>query len=378
MRVLNAFLGSMSIVLLYIIGRKLGDRVGHFAASIMIFFPFTLNYEVLALHEPMMGLFVLMGLLFFLEGKDFYSGLFIGLSYLCHFTAYIMVPIFMILYLFYHRSIEKLISFASAFCLIYIPYAYILQTHTGDAFYNIRTLIRFIGISTDKLENPMVFVLGPILLLLGIIAAFKVYRRASGEATSILTLFAGYSVFWGFFLLFVGTSLRLYELRYYWVLFMLSALVLGFFLQSSTQILHRTYRLSMIAAIVSAIFLFLFSSSYSELQNPIQTNFVMADILYENYEGGTILSPVPDMTYQLVSRWNVSPQNILGPLYCPQDNTEKLLWLEKNNVTLLFWLADFEADQVFSELASGKDNPPFYLLETFPYNRYIYEIRLAY
>jgi len=381
-RLANVVVGATSVAVSYLIGRWFDEGVGVSTAAALVFFPLTLNCEVLGLHEPLMVLFALYGVLMFLSGRDFYSGLFLGLSYLCHFTVYLMAPILLLLYI-RGRSLERGLAFFIGFGLVYVPYAFVLLSHTGDALYNIRTMIKFMGISTAHMEHPLALGIGLGLFLISI-APLRILRgKASRGVHLVAALLSVYSAFWGVLLVFVGAPLGPYEMRYYSIFLVVVILALVLCLDTRMAI-RRCYTLAgvrirghtVLVGFVSALLLVSMSPAFSALQAPILERFRVADKLGGLYEGGTIISPVPDMTYRLTDRWRIPPQMILGPIYCPVDWVEKLDWLRVNNVTLIFWLDGFEADRVFPELATGTDVPPFYLAEKLSYSRYVYAVRL--
>jgi hypothetical protein len=383
MRFANIIVGSCSVVVSYFIGRRFSERIGKTIATALLFFPFTLNYEVLALHEPMMILFGLIGIYMFLDKKDFFSGLFLGFSYLCHFTVYIIAPIILLLYLWRERIFERILPFLIGFGVIYLPYVYILLTHTGDALYNIHTLMLFMGISTAHMRNPLANILGPALLILGLISLVFVYYKIHDRITIVLvTLFGGYSLLWGFILTFVGAPLSPYEIRYYGFIFILGVFISGLVIDR-IPILQNYYKFqgleisrSMIfVGALSLIFLISFIPTYSRLETAITDGYIVADKLGEYYIEGTIISPVPHMTYRLTNKYDIKPQNILGPIYAPTEHEAKMTWLQNHNVTLFFWLPGFEADRVFPELSEGRDSPPFYILDVLPFSRFIYEVK---
>jgi hypothetical protein len=382
MRLANVFVGAFSVSVSYLVGRWFDEGVGVSTAAALVFFPLTLNCEVLGLHEPLMVLYALLGILMFLRGKDFYSGLFLGLSYLCHFTVYLMAPILLLLYI-RERSLERGLAFFIGFGLVYVPYAFVLLSHTGDAFYNLRTMFTFMGISTTQMEHPLALGIGLGLLLISLAALRILLRKAYRGVQLVAALLSGYSAFWGALLIFVGAPLRPYEMRYYSIFLVVVILALVLCLNTRTSI-RRSYSLAgvqirghtVLVGFVSALLLVSMSPTFSALQAPILESFRVADKMGGLYEGGMIICPVPDMTYRLTNSWRIPPQMILGPIYCPVDWAEKLDWLRENNVTLIFWLEGFEADRVFPELATGTDVPPFYLVEQLSFGRYVYAVRL--
>jgi len=382
MRLANVVVGATSVAVSYLVGRWFDEGVGVSTAAALVFFPLTLNCEVLGLHEPLMVLFALLGVLMFLRGRDFYSGLLLGLSYLCHFTVYLMAPILLLLYI-RGRSLERGLAFFIGFGLVYAPYAFVLSSHTGDAFYNLRTMSTFMGISTAQMEHPLALGIGIGLLLISIAPLRTLRGKASRGVHLVAALLSGYSAFWGALLVFVGAPLRPYEMRYYSIFLVVVILALVLVLDTRMA-MRRSYTLAgvrirghtVLVGFVLALLLVSMAPAFSALQAPILERFGVADKLGGLYEGGTIISPVPDMTYRLTDRWRIPPQMILGPIYCPVDRVEKLDWLRGNNVTLLYWLEGFEADRVFPELAAGIDVPPFYLVERLSYGRYVYAVRL--
>lgn len=378
MRFLNSLFGSISVIIIYLIGSRYRKGIGLTAAAAMLFFPLTLNTEVLALHEPLMGLFFLLGMYLFLKGKRFYAGTLFGLSYLCHFSVYLTVPVILAVVLLKERKIETLLPFLSGFLLIYLPYMYFLRTQTGDPLYNIRTMIRYIGVSTATMKHPYAKIIGLILVPLGGAILYTAQRNGVDTIESRITsiLLGSYMLFWGSMFLFVGAPLSPYEMRYYWIPLVLGILYLSKLSHNlfKAQTVCMLSRSSILFAGISMFLLIALSPTFSELQEPILWDFNAADTLAGQYENGTIISPVPHMTYRLINYWEISPLNILGPIYCPTEPTKKIQWITDNNITLMFWLPGWEAERVFPELSRGTDEPPFYVLEKLGHDRYIYKI----
>jgi len=381
MRVANIVFSSVSVVLCYLICRKYGEGVGISLAASMSFFPFIVNYDVLAIHEPMMIFFALLGIWLYFKGRDFYAGLSIGLSYLCHFATYLLAPLLGLLYVIHHRSTTRLIPFATGFALVYIPYAYMLYLHTGDALYNVHCLLTFTILgSTAAMRSPLSPIVGPALLVTAIVTLLITVRKVS-KLIPMAVIFSGYALYWGVLITFIGAPFSPYEMRYFVLPFTLGL----FFLSSGLNrvpFFRLSARVKRVKIHVSSIVLALFSISllitltpnYAGLQNAVQYSFGVADYIGEYYTGGTIISPLPDVTYRLTTSWHVPPQRILGPIYCPTDHLEKMMWLKKHNVTLLLWVPGYETDRVFPELGNGKDQPPFFLIRSFSHTL-LYKVR---
>jgi len=381
MRLANAIFSSLSVAISYLIGRRYGEGVGETLAIAIIFSPFTLNYDVLALHEPLMVLFALTGILKYLEDVDFQAGLFIGLSYLCHYASYILAPILVLIYLIYHKSLEKLFAFLMGFAVVYIPYAYMLSLQTGDFFYNIHTLITFMRASTATMRSHLAPIIGSALLFVALASLIIAYYKGK-KAVPMIVLFSGYAFFWGFLLTFIGAPLSPYERRYYLLLF-----IFGFFclslIMNHLPLFRLTLNLKGVKIGISSIFLTLLSISlliytiptYVDLQSSVIYSFNIADDIAEFYDGRTIISPVPSITYRLTTQGGIPPQDILGPIYCPTEQNQKMTWLKKHNVSLLLWVPGYEADRVFPELRGGEDVPPFFLVKDFDGNMFLYEVR---
>jgi len=376
-RLLNSLSGSICVYLSYLIGSRINDGSGVSATLILLFFPFTLNTEVLGLHEPIMGLFFLIGLLSFLSKKKFHAGVFFGLSYLCHFSVYLTVPVLLVAILWRDRKIENVFPFFIGFCLVYLPYSFILKLHTGDWFYNIRSLMTYMNISTDNMNHPLAKIFGLVLVAAGVIIFMNVRKKkcSSLEPLSNQILLGCYMFFWGILFTFNWAPLSPYELRYYWIPLTLSIICLDVYVKGTCvniRIDQRCIHLSVIFGIISLMLLLMFSPVFSKLQDQILFDFNAADRISNYYNNGTIISPVPGMTYRLINHWNIAPKNILGPIYCPIEQNQKNQWLLENNVTIIFWLPDMEADRVFPELSDGVSAAPFILLESLGYDRYIY------
>jgi hypothetical protein len=257
-----------------------------------------------------------------------------------------------------------------------------LGANTGDVLYNLRSMITYMGISTATMRHPLANLLALVLIPGGLLILYRKLLRdtSSIESNLVMTLLGGYMIFWGILYLLVGAPLFIYVLRYYWI-----PLVLGILIFSEKTNKVRAFKeelflglpkISVIGLIISAGTLSTLSPTFSSMQDHIIWDFDVADRIAEYYENGTIISPVPHMTYRLINKHNIQPQNILGPIYCPTQPDKKIEWLTNNNVTLLYWLPDLEADTVFPELSEGKDTHIFQMLESLGYDKYIYKVKL--
>lgn len=388
MRVANIFFSSFSIVLCYLIGRSYREEIGASFAAAAMFFPFIINYDVLALHEPMMIFFALFGILLYLKTKDFYAGLLIGLACLCHFSVYPLVLILCLLYIIHFRSATRLLPFVTGFALIYAPYAYALLLHTGDALYNIHCLITFTFTSGGGLASmisPFSPIIGPILITIAMATLFiTVHKRCAHESKlfSLAMILLGYTLFWGGIITFIGAPFDIYVRRYFILPFILSLFFLSVGL-NRIRFLRLKLKMGRISISASPVVLTVFSITlliisipyYTSMQNSIRYSFKVADYIGTCYKGGTIISPTPSITYRLTDRWHIPPQNILGPMYCPPSYPEKSSWLKKENVTLLLWIPVYEMDRVFPELKDGENHPPLFLIYIFDSYMLLYEVR---
>ena len=99
---LMPFVGALSVVLIYLIGKKLfSERVGIYSAILMCFIPLHVIYSAKILTDVFFTFFILLAILFFWKGFEeknnkykLFFGIFLGLSILARYNGLWFIPIF--------------------------------------------------------------------------------------------------------------------------------------------------------------------------------------------------------------------------------------------------------------------------------------------
>lgn len=373
MRIFNMIIGSSSAVLAYLVGKTRNKNTGIVSGLFVALFPILVFHDILGLSETMMVFFSLLGLLAICKGHDFYSGLAFGLASICHFAAYPLIFLLIIYEIVSKRAGVYLIPALAGYGTVMIPYVFTLHVHTGDWLY----MFKIIGFPTYGWDVRFLYILLGISMIVPALAGLG-YNIKTKQLKPVLLFSFGDLLFYGL-LLTIRTPPLYGAERYYMLLSVFVSLVLSYYMGSlllmfkRIRLPHTIFSVVIICILLSVVV----APRFVSYQGAVRSFWEVADYLGPRYNGGTIISELPPITYSLIHYWNIDGRNILGAHYSPLDPDGRLAWLRKHNVTwVIYSTADFDfTNRVFRELSDGSDHPPFFLAKSFGEVR-IYEVRL--
>jgi len=364
MRVLNMLIGSASAALAYRVGRHRSETVGILFGTLLAAFPILAFHDILALNETIMVFFTLLGLLMLCQQHDFYAGAAFGAASTSHFAAYPLFIILVVYELLRRRGGESLIPAVLGYGAVMGPYLLMLRAHTGDWLY----MFRIIGFPTiyGWEVRLMYAVMGISMVIPGVLGLLYSFLKKKVE---VLLLFSFSELLFYGGLLTVRTPPLFGAERYYMLLSVFVSFLIAYYfnaLRSRLQALHLSHMV-LLATAVCAILTLSLAPRFISYQGDIRSFFEVADWIGPRYQGGTIVSELPMITYRLVHHWHIRGDlNILGAHYSPLEHDLRAAWLREHNVTwIIYSTADFDyTNRVFPELRDGRDHGPFILAKS--------------
>jgi hypothetical protein len=137
----------------------------------------------------------------------------------------------------------------------------------------------------------------------------------------------------------------LYMLRMSLPLAAVGSVFLAYFIYKVELRLSRKYArripLTLVVVLLELISMNALLPAYGAFQGETLNLFDVSDAASSYYVNGTIVCDHPTANYRLISRWGVSPENLLSNHYAPHyygvtDPARYAEWFAKHNVTL--WL----------------------------------------
>jgi len=368
-RVFNSVMGSLSVCLIYLLGRKYFDRqIGLFSALLAAFCPILWEVDTSGMLDPMGVTCLLLALLLYDKGP-FAAGLFLGLASLSHIEFWFLALGVMGCYIVFEKSGTDFVPAVLGWLVPMAPYFYFLytRTETHDLLYALR--YNYLASVTGEwldISLPLEAQIWPRsvavgFLILSLAVLLYLLRRRPRD-------YIIHSFFWGFIamqgVIFGLTAYivpylamgqvprllidRLFALNYYYIS-LLTALTLRRF---SLKLKFSSMRLSFRSISLQRDYLFLlltilvyllslpfvtqqyFNTVYS---SPYEKQVRTADWITLNYEGGSVVSSLVIMNYRLINR-GVPYAKVFGSLYSPryygsENTTDSYLWLKNLNAT---------------------------------------------
>jgi len=384
-RLFNILMGSTSVVLVYLIGRRyFGRRAGLLAAILAATSPTLLEVDASGMLEPVGFACLLLALLFY-EKKNYWTGFLLGLASLTHILFWFVSIAVIFSYLLRDRSEVRFVPSLLGWATPMAPYFWFIQTRTGDWLYALRWNIfgsvagHWISDITLPLQYQIAYRAVAIgFLVTSLVAVIYVLRRRP-RTYALHILFLSYiglqSIIYGFtayivpyiFMGQVGRLLldRLFAPFYYYAAFLAAAALIRVeakFVASPYRPRLPRVRVGLKAVALFLIFLnvatypYVVSQYYAHTyRGSYEFQTQLADQIVSQYEGGTIVTGLPIVTYWLINE-GISYANVVGSLYAPSgDLTESLTWLASHNVT---WIVADENMRPILEMASY--GPPFH------------------
>lgn len=389
-RVFNTLMGSLSVVLVYFLGRRfINEQAGLLAGVSSALSPVLWEVDTSGMLDPMGITFLLLGL--FLYRKNRYlSGLVLGLASLAHIEFWFLSLAIIGFYLVYERSATDFIPAIAGWSTPMLPYFYFTQTRTGDWLYSLR--FNYVAsISGQWISNvtvpfsdqilPRVVFLAILALCVASILWMLKKRPLSYPLHSFfLTRVSMQGIIFGMTAYVVPYIAfgqiprvlidRLFALDYYYIPILVAVFMawlikkrhLEAAVDSSTARTSRVSILGVFALVLiinGAFFPFVVSQYFADTyRGPYVQQVQMADFIASEYRGGTVVSSLVIVNYRLIND-GLSLQNVLGSLYCPPtDSTEAYQWLRSHNVTWI--IADDNMKVCYPSLLNS-DTTPFHI-----------------
>jgi len=368
-RLLNVLIGSVNLVLLFLLGRKYFSwQVGLGAALIGVVNPVGIFTDTSGMQEPLAICMMLAGL-YYWPKKPYLTAIFLALASMSRAEYWLFsIGIILTITLFDTNTQKKLIlgGIFSSITLLYMKY---LLDKTGNALYPIYW--NFFGNAFGKWQADIpltpeqetirvVFIL--LLLLCTAIAVLLLIKRPRGYLFSLLGV--GNFMFLSFF---VGLTAylksylprfwvdRIFLLPYLWVGFVI-AIVLFFLLPkfwgSVGKVMGWLF-LVVVLVLLQCAWLpiqYYTADSARSLQQREQT----AARIMSYYHDGSLLFPGNDpvLTYELYKH-GLQGRNMRGEMFDPyyygnNKTTAIINWLTKENIRLIL----FEKEERYKHLVT--------------------------
>ena len=383
-RIFNMILGSFNAYLVFLVGKNYSNiKVGTFAGMLFAVFPIAVVYDTIAMQETTALFFALLSVYFFSE-HPVLSGVFLALAAQSRIEFWLVSIIFIVGFIIVERANQRVIPFISGWIPVTAVFCWFFATRTSNPVYPLYwSLYNTFGGWSEGGRGAPFFDLAVKWITTKLqVMPFK--------PTGIILLASGVLMIG----VFIHMSLRRWS-RYPLPLFFMSSLiVLGpifvpyFALRQDLLLLMLRMSIP-VAAIGSVLAMYLISAhassgrargfrsihlekivilvtlasylfivpAYGQFQHNPADISKAADEGARYYEGGTVVSDYPILNYMIVTRWSLSPHQILSNHYSPAyygetDPIEFARWLEGNNVTMWIY-ANEEAEQVWSALNSS-------------------------
>jgi len=363
-RLFNILMGSASVVLVCLIGRRYFDsRAGTIAGLLAATSPVLLEVDTSGMLEPFGFACLLLALMLY-EKRTYWTGVLLGLASLTHILFWFVSAAVIVSYLVFERSGVKFLPSLLGWLTPMTPYFWFMQSRTGDWLYALRWNIlgsiegRWISNITVPFETQLPFRAVALGVLVISVAALIYLLRKRPMSYPLHIFFISYlglqAIIFGLtayivpyiFMDQLGRVLldRLFAILYYYAALLggVAAVKLGSRLLSSSlrfdvpNIRHAVQVAIALLLILLNILTFpyvltqYFSPTY---RDPYDSQTEIANDIIAQYAGGTIVTSLPIVTYRLINS-GIGHTNILGSLYAPYGNlTETYRWLRYHNVT---------------------------------------------
>lgn len=399
-RLLSIFCGSISILLIFLLGRRYWNwQVGATAAILAAFNPVVIFNDASGILEPL-GLVLLLAGVWFWPKKPFLTGFFWALASWARAEAWLFgIGMIVFVSLTSEKPDKKVIMAASYFLLMLFYLKYLLDK-TGNAIYPLWW--NYLALAIGKWQAPVFsqeqFAVKPIFttifLVFLVFLGLLVWKKPKGFL--LLSLGAGATAFIGGFM-----GLTAYLSSYtswFWMVrfFVFPYIFLGllfclflFWLIPKRVKIVDFLKLNWLAWVVVLILIQpLWQPIWQKFEKTYKTweiKKAWAKEIAKEYRGGTILIPEYEMdfTYALVRFWGISGRNLQGQMYTifaykpfieyshPFVNWERdrnlvFDWLERENIKLI--MVDQQREP-FKELLA-REPEKFRLIKLLPQSHY--------
>ncbi len=381
-RLVNTIVGSVNVVLLYMLSKKYLLPYPSLAGILIATCPVLIFVDISGMAEPIAFLF-LFGSLFFYETRPFLFGICLAFASMSRIELWPISWGLIACYLIFRRSGTMMVPALFGWLIPMVPYLWHLKNQTGDPLYPLRTNVlgdivgQWIGAGSAP---PLVAVWRAIFIgvfALSVLGLVYLIRRKPNNYliyAFILGNLAMHGVSFGFSAYSNGFIPeyfidRLIVLEYIFIAFAGVPLAVKY----ASRISHRTrgivIRRILTALILIGVILLYSSVAFWTVNDYVTANgyvsrlFVVGDRIVTNYKGGTIISDSVIITYRMINL-GIAPQSILSSIYAPRDNlVDTYRWLLKENVTIvIFGGPGSRLAELLPRLSDNLDHPPFYVL----------------
>jgi len=357
-RLMNSFIGSLSVVFLFLLTRKYFNwQAGVGAALIAIFNPVGIFTDTSGMQEPLAILMMLIGIFLWPE-RPFFTGFFLFLASLSRAEYWVFAIILMlVLLIFDKRNDKKLVLGISYFgpILLYLKY---LLDKTGNAIYPIYW--NFMGnaagewqadIPLTQQQEMIRLVFLVILVIFVIVGIYLVWKKPRLYIFSLLgvgnfmflSLFVGFTEYLKSYLPRFWVD-RIFWMPYLWLGFVVAVVVL-YFLPRYVRYVGGIVGWAVVVGVVVVLqFVWAPINTYrAGGDNYLNTRSEMAAEIVAFYKGGSVLIPGNDaiLDYELYKN-GIPGKAFRGEMFDPYfyfteaDPYEK--WAKKNRRVVLDWL----------------------------------------
>ncbi len=399
-RIFNSIMGSLSVCLIYLLGKKyFKGKTGLFSAILAAVCPVLLEVDTSGMLDSM-GITFLLFALFLYDKSPFACGLFLGLASLSHIEFWFLALGICGFYLIFERSATRFAPSIAGWLTPMIPYFYFLQTGTGDWLYALR--YNYFASVTGKWIDvsipfgvqilPRVVAIGFLVLSVAILF-YLIKNKPEGYVL--------HAFFWGFiamqgvifgltaYVIFYLVSGqvprllidRLFAINYYYISIMVVLALRRFSakLSSFSMKFDAKYVLFFFVIIVYLLgFVPVTNEHFNDVYyEPYDKQIRSADWIASHHEGGSVISSLVILNYRLI-RNGVTYDKVFGSLYSPRyygskDIADSYIWLRNLIVTLV--VLDQNVLENFPFLEDHPDKfPPFYIRIKPPQYEYVYYV----
>jgi len=385
-RILNMLLGSISSLLVYIIGRdKFEWRVGLFSGIIVAVSSAFVVFDITGLGDAAATFFIISSI--YLSRKHpFLSGILLGLGCQSRIEYWGIAGLYFIFMYLFRRTkkdimvIDYFFPKITGWLFIMTSFSIFFYAKTGNliypfywSIYNVLggfigplaeapyqklLLLKIISLFSPSSEYFYVKIFFLLITLLSMVLYIRVLRKEERPRNIdfYITLFS-IIIFRSIFFMAGGAKWLIFPFeRLLMIRVFQIDIALGLiFIFSLITVLFR-YRVN-IPILMFMIILplsFYNTGEYFRFQKSQISFFKAADALISVYDGGTITCDNPNMVYRLVHKGGIKYSNILSNLYSPfyyhsAPTTKQYLdWFVKNNITYIVYTSGGWSHQVYS------------------------------
>ncbi len=360
-RIFNSIMGSFSVVLIYLLGRRyFNEQVGLIAGVSSAISPVLWEVDTSGMLDPMGITFLFLGLLLYRK-KQFLSGVVLGLASLAHVEFWFLSLAIISFYAIYERSATKVVPALAGWLVPMAPYFYFMETGTGDWLYSLR-MNYFSSISgqwikssvpvADQILPRSVFL---VILASCIVAVLYLLKRKPISYpfhSFFLARISMQGIVFGltpYVLPYIAFNQiprvlidRLFAFDYYYVP-VLIVIMIGWLAMRKPakpdglpekRELRRIFLSALVLVLILNTVLFPFVvNQYSQNYPGYLVEVQMANFIDSHYRGGIVISSDVLLNYRLING-RLKIVDLLGSVYCPSAGGPAAYnWLKSHNVT---------------------------------------------